>query len=368
MKTLTKHVVALVGVSCLAGSVHAQLTYSNLLLYLDARDPGDSPAAQWEDLTTNNQAFVSNGNPVHDAGSGLYTFNYDGLFSGSVSNEALYDFDTEYGAGAGNGDAFTVVFYASVNGNQSRPGMINKQGNSTDFGWNAGLAQDEFGLNNVFTEQRTDDNNVRRIIRVPGSAADPDPNSLNDLGLVATDLNLYVVHFTGIAVGPPDGALVWINGATSNAFSRQFVFAALSGGAVTTNDAPLHIGGQTDHVAGPGGFRGTIQFIEVWEGETLADGMFPDQYSAWRWNGGDPLMLGDPGPTVVTSVVVAASNSVFFTHDSKPGVDYMLQSATDLTAPDWADTGYVFPGTGAPISGTDPEVGAGAKAYRMVER
>ena len=370
MKTLTRFSAALLGVFfCLAGSVSAQLTFTNLLLYLDARDPGGSPATQWEDLSTNNQLFVSNGNPVHNAGNGVYYFNRDGLFTGDVADEALYDFDTEYGAGVGNGDAFTVVFYASINGNQGSAGMVNKQGNGVDFGWNAGLAQDEFGLNNVWTEQRTDNSSVRRIIRVPGSAADPAPNTLSAIGVTASDLNLYVVHFTGIAVGPPDGVLVWINGETTNAISRQFPFAGLSAGATTTNDSPLHIGGQTDHVtASPArGFVGNIQFIEIWEGETVGDGMFPEEYSAWRWNGGNPLVLGESGPVEVPSTLATTFDSSSFSFDSRPAVDHRLQFATDLAAGDWTDTGYVFPGTGGSISGWDANPGGDRKVYRLIE-
>ncbi len=55
-----------------------------------------------------------------------------------------------------------MVFYASVSGGgESREGMINKQADSQSSGWNTGLTHDDFGLNNIFTELRTSDNNNR---------------------------------------------------------------------------------------------------------------------------------------------------------------------------------------------------------------
>lgn len=58
---------------------------------------------------------------------------------------------------------FTVVFYASVSGGgESREGMINKQADSQSSGWNTGLTHDDFGLNNIFTELRTSNNNNNR--------------------------------------------------------------------------------------------------------------------------------------------------------------------------------------------------------------
>ena len=55
-----------------------------------------------------------------------------------------------------------MVFYASVSGGgESREGMINKQADSQSSGWNTGLTHDDFGLNNIFPELRTSDNNNR---------------------------------------------------------------------------------------------------------------------------------------------------------------------------------------------------------------
>ena len=123
-----------------------------------------------------------------------------------VRSPTSYDFETEFGAGVGNGNPYTVVFYASINGNQGSAGMINKLATNIDAGWHAGLTQDEGGMNNAWSEQRTNDNNDRPILRLPGAAGDPEPNSLNDIGVTATDLNLYIVYFTGIAFGPPPTA------------------------------------------------------------------------------------------------------------------------------------------------------------------
>ena len=171
---------------------------AELLLLLDARQPGTSPGTQWEDLSGNNQPFVSNGNPVHSSRKGIYSFNYDAQFTGNVADESLYDFDTSQGTGA---IPFTLVCYASVNGDRSLEGMVNKLASSQSFGWSGGLSQNEFSFNNVFAELRTNNNNVRTIVRTPGSTADSEPNSLNDIGITARVLNLYVIHFSGVGQG-----------------------------------------------------------------------------------------------------------------------------------------------------------------------
>jgi hypothetical protein len=250
---------------------------AELLLSLDAREPGNSPGTQWEELSGNNTPFVSNGNPTHNAGGGVYFFDRDGLFTGSVADESLYDFDTNQGSGA---TPFTVVFYASITGNEGRAGMVNKQATSQGFGWNAGLSQDEFGLNNVHGELRTDDNVNRTIVRTPGSAGDPHPDSLNDIGVTATVLNLYVMHFSGQGQGV-EAVDTYINGSTTNAFERVYQFATLTAASIL-NDQPLRIGGNTDHVTLPKGFRGNIRFVEVWSGSTALQ-MSPADYSAWRF-------------------------------------------------------------------------------------
>jgi hypothetical protein len=221
---------------------------ADLLFSLDARQPGSSPGTQWEDLSGNNAPFVSNGNPTHNAGGGVYFFDRDGLFTGSVADESLYDFDTNQGSGA---TPFTLVFYASITGNEGREGMINKQATSQAFGWNAGLSQDEFGLNNVHGELRTDDNNNRTIVRAPGAAGDPHPDSLNDIGVTANVLNLYVMHFSGHGQDA-DALDTYINGSTTPAFERMYQFATLTAASIL-NDQPLRIGGNTDHVTIPNG-------------------------------------------------------------------------------------------------------------------
>ena len=55
---------------------------------------------QWEDLSGVNQPFASNGNPVHRASTGVYSFSRDGLFAGNAMDESVFDFDTDQGGGA----------------------------------------------------------------------------------------------------------------------------------------------------------------------------------------------------------------------------------------------------------------------------
>ena len=343
-----------VGVTgCLLSAAGA---WAELLLSLDARQPGASPGSQWEDLSGNNAPFTSNGNPVHNAGSGIYTFSRNGLFTGNVANESLYDFDTDV-AGPGQGDPYTVVIYAGIEGNQGREGMINKLdsagGNST--GWHTGLSQDEFGLNNVFTEQRVQNGN-RAIIRTPGSAADPPPNTLSGIGVTASVLNLYVLHISGSGSGSAQ-ADVYINGGTAQAAETVFPFETLNSGSILNND-PLRIGGQLAHIAISKGFVGDIRFIEIWSGATAKD-MSPADYSAWRFANlavvmGNPP-LGAPVPHETFSVDL-------FTEE---GVTYRLESTTGITGGSWVDTGARLVGNGQVMTFHDPSGVSVHMIYRV---
>ena len=330
----------------------------DLLLSLDARQPGDSPATHWEDLTGNNLPFtVSYGAPVYNAGPGTYSFNRDDQFVGNAADEALYDFDVS--AGGGSADPYTVVFYASINGNRGSAGMINKLDSvgGTATGWHTGLSQDEFGLNNVFTEQRVETGN-RAIIRAPGSAADPAPNTLSAIGVTATALNLYVVHISGTGSGL-DQADVYINGDTVQAPERVYSFEGLHTGSVL-NDDPLRIGGQTGHVtdSSPRGFVGNIQFIEIWAGSRVR-GLSPRDYSAWRFANLDLVIGAAP---LEPPVLQEAIRFDLFTVD---GLQYRLESATGLAAGDWTDTGMRLVGNGGMMTFCYPAGSDAQTAYRV---
>ena len=329
---------------------------STLLLSLDARQPGGSPGTRWVDLSGKNQPFTSNGNPVHNPGSGTYTFNYNGLFTGNAADESNFDFDTDQGTGP---TPFTVVYYASVNGNQSRAGMINKLATAGSAGWHAGLTQDEFGLNNVQGELRTSDNNNRTIVRNPGSNADPEPNSLNDIGVTASALNLYVMRFTGTGQGVA-AVDTYINGATTSAFERAYGSATLSGASIL-NDDPLHIGGNTDHVAGPGGFRGDIRFIEIWSGDGV-NGMKPSDYSAWRFANLD--VVTTPPPLVLENPAVG--EAMGFDLFAATGVTYRLEYSTSGAGGPWLDTGARLVGSDQTNTFFDPGGYSTQNTYRAV--
>ena len=266
-----------------------------LVLSLDARAPGASPSTQWADISGNNLPFtVSAGAPTHNAGPGTYSFGGGDQFIGNAANEALYDFDTAIGTGA---DPYTVVFYASIVGNQGKAGMLNKldTAGANATGWHVGLSQDEFGLNNVFTEQRVQNGN-RAIIRTPGSAADPAPNTLSGIGVTANLLNLYVLHISGTGSGSAQ-ADVYINGSLAEAVERVFPFETMNSGSVL-NDDPLRLGGQNGHIAQGQAFKGDIQFLEIYSGVTidnnLGAGLSPADYGALRFSNLGVLVVPEP--------------------------------------------------------------------------
>jgi hypothetical protein len=326
-----------------------------LILSLDARDPGSSPSTQWVDLSEKNAPFTSNGNPMYNGGAGTYTFNYNGLFTGSTADESLFDFDTDQGSGA---TPFIVVFYAGVKGNMSLAGMINKQADSLDFGWNTGLSQDGFGLNNVHNELRTDDNNNRTIVRTPGSTADPYPNTLSAIGVTATALNLYVVHFSG-AGQEPGAADVYINGSTNAAHEVVYSFATLSGTSIL-NDEPLRIGGTTDHVSSSQGFRGDIQFLEIWTGGII-NGMTPSEYSAWRF--ANLHVITAPPPFALDNPRIVETHG--FDISTQPGILYRLDRSDNGAGGPWTDTGGRVMGDGGMNTLFDPGGYSTGKTYRL---
>jgi hypothetical protein len=288
---------------------------------------------------------------VHSAGSDIYSFNRNGLFTGNAADEAVFDFDTDQGTGA---TPFTVVFYASVSGRgESKVGMINKQTDSQNSGWNTGLVHDDFGLNNVTTELRTNDN--RTILFTPGSAADPFPNTLSAIGVTASALNLYVVHVSGVGQGAT-AVDVYINGGTSPANEVVYSFGALVSSML--NNAPLRIGGTTDRITASEGLAGTIRFIEIWSGST-AKALSPANYSAWRFANLNAITkvqtLGAPVP----------KETFCFDFQSEANVMYRLESTLGLPASPWTDTGMRVLGDGEMKTFYSPEGLSAHKIYRM---
>jgi hypothetical protein len=326
-----------------------------LLLSLDARDPGDSPSTRWVDLSGKSNPFTSNGNPVHNAGAGHYSFNHDGLFTGDVTDESKFDFDTDQGSGA---TPFSVVFYASVHGGVSREGMVNKQAGGLDFGWNTGLSRDGFGLDSIFSELRSDDNDSRAILFTPGSAADPFPNTLSAIGVTASVLNLYVVHVSGAGNGP-DAMDVYINGDTNAAPEVVYAFSSLSGNSIL-NDEPLRVGGITDHISSSSGYRGEIRFIEIWSGHNV-NGMLPADYSAWRYTNLDTVMT--PPPFAIENPRISQTHG--FEISTQPGTLYRLDSSENDAGGPWTDTGGRVMGYGGMNTLFDPGGYSTGKTYRL---
>ena len=294
----TAAIVCALGLSAAyAGSASA-----SILLSLDARAPGGSPSTQWDDLSNNNAPFtVGNGAPAHNAGPGTYSFDGDDQFLGSAANESLFDFDVDVGTGA---DEFTVVFYAGVSttggssAGDTPPSLVAKHADNTDPGWVASLTREHPGNVAKWHGEARVDNFNRTINRATGNL-----EAIPGFG-PAGDLHLYVMHFTGIA-DTDTMVAAYLDGNTTaepvDHFDRDLNASIL-------NDAALRIGGQDSLVNVTSGYRGAVQFIEIYSGTTIdnsiAAGLTPAQYSALRFANLDAIVVPEPGAVALIGVGV----------------------------------------------------------------
>ena len=94
---MTKSIV--IAVALLGLAVGAQAA---TIGYWDAAAPGAAPGTTFEGIV-NNYDFTNNG-ATHNPGGNYYDFSGSNQMLGS-GNEDLYDFPTDAGDGAGNGEA-----------------------------------------------------------------------------------------------------------------------------------------------------------------------------------------------------------------------------------------------------------------------
>ena len=246
-----------------------------LLLSLDAAQPGPRPTTHWRDLSGRNRDFTIGKGVRYTADRPSYVFAAGGArCCGALQDAAAFDFETNTVAGPGNGDAFTVVFYAKLTDGLSGPGIVNKLAPSQQRGWSVGLIMDEFGLDRVTTFQQSN-GEQRTINGFPGLAGQ------NDARLNVKDghFHCFTVHLTGS--GQRDGS-VYVDGSTESLALVGWPFGVLSSGSIR-NTAPLCIG-----AFGENGFRGEIGFVEIWSGTRLDNGLTPAEYSRFRYRNGKP--------------------------------------------------------------------------------
>ena len=246
-----------------------------LLLSLDAAQPGPHPTTHWRDLTARNRDFTIGKGVRYAADRASYVFAAGGArCCGARKDAATFDFETDTVAGPGNGDPFTVVFYAKLSDGLSGPGIVNKLSPSQQRGWSVGLIMDEFGLDRVTTFQQSN-REQRTINGFPGLAGQ------NNARLNVKDghFHCFTVHLTGS--GQRDGS-VYVDGSTESLPLVGWPFGVLSSGSIR-NTAPLCIGAFGEH-----GFRGEIGFVEIWSGSRLGNGLTPAEYSRFRYRNGNP--------------------------------------------------------------------------------
>ena len=258
----------------------ARLTAGDLLMALDAAQPGDRAPARWRDLTGRNVDLEAHGQPVLNTNRKAFQFDgRDDYFVGSSRDATHFDFATEVGAGLGKGAAFTVVVYARLTG-RSSSATVTKLADVKTVGWLVGMDLDEFGNSRINAAQQVDNQFNRSIARFPGGAESSTPS----LGIADGRFHLMVVHFSG--VGDPRSTRAYLDGAAKHVNNDPWPSGNLHAGSVHT-DAPLRIGGGVPSMSVP--FQGEIGFVEIWRGERLLDGMSCSQYSRFRWNSGKPV-------------------------------------------------------------------------------
>ncbi|MBN82913.1 MAG: hypothetical protein CMJ70_22510 [Planctomycetaceae bacterium] len=248
---------------------------ATLLLSLDAAKPGPRPTTHWRDLSGRNGDFTIGKGVRYAADRPSYVFAAGGArCCGARQDSAAFDFETDTAAGPGNGDPFTVVFYAKLTDGLSGPGIVNKLASSQQRGWSVGLIMDEFGLDRVTTFQQSN-REQRTINGFPGLAGQSNAR----LNVKDGHFHCFIVHFTGS--GQRDGS-VYIDGSKEPLPLVGWPFGALSSGSIR-NTAPLCIGAFGEH-----GFRGEIGFVEIWSGTRLGNGLTPAEYSSFRYRNGNP--------------------------------------------------------------------------------
>ena len=267
------------------GSPEIRTTTENLppgelLLALDAAQPGTGAPARWRDLTGQNSDLEAHGKPVLNTSRKAFQFDGgDDYFAGSNRDATRFDFDTDVAAGLGKGEPFTVVVYASLAGRSSNA-TVTKLADVKTVGWLVGVDLDEFGGSRITAAQQVDNQYNRSIARFPGGAESSTPS----LEISDGQFHLFVVHFSG--AGDARSTRAYLDGAVKHVNNAPWPSGNLHAGSVHT-DAPLRIGGGVPSMTVP--FRGEIGFIEIWRGERLLDGMSCSQYSRFRWNGGKPV-------------------------------------------------------------------------------
>ena len=244
-----------------------------LVLSLDARDPGNSPATQWNDLSGVNSPFMGSNPPVYNGGSQVYEYGRGAqiqAFTSQGADEANFDFpSTPFNQAPNPLGEMTLVAYLDNQSFTGNGAFFSKgDGNMphTRVDLTAAGGNDQVDMSNGIGNGAGE----RALARATGAAA-------------TNQLDLYVFHFNGRQAAAEWE--VYINGSTTNV-------AGPVGGAANGNDPytgnadQLYIGSAADIPNEDSRWFGDIQFVEVYAGSTIdnryVSGMSPQAYSEWR--------------------------------------------------------------------------------------
>ena len=271
-ENITRVIVAVV-----AGLLVPSVALAEMVLYLDAREPGDSPTTQWKDLTGNNQPFTpgSYGGapaPTYNVGSEVYEFGRSAAihwFECAAEDEDRFDFPAvQYGEPNDPTGAVTIVAYMDNTGYSSNNTFYNKGVGTGPHQWVSVNyeGQDVAYMDVGFNNQPGD----RAMSYTTGAGS-------------TSGLQLWVFYFDGSGFG--GNFQTYVNGSSTNIAAALPGNSAMSNGSYSGSSSPLHIGSPLGVTNPEGGrFFGDIQFVEVWSGQTCYEGRSPAEYSVWRGN------------------------------------------------------------------------------------
>ena len=313
---------------------------AELILSLDARQPGSNTSTQWEDLSGKNSPLEaafdaglgSSSNPVYNPSGGPQ----------NGGPETFYGPVFEFGGG-GQVHWFETQGADHEKFNFSAPQCVGTPASCTAdpngaMTVVAYFANETFGDNTPFYSKGEGTSSHHEITVLRNGIND---QAVMDIGYnnnpgdramaqaLATDdpikMDLWVFHFDGSGWG--GNFEIYHDGSTSNIASGLSGQDQMSQGAydASLNLNPLHIGSRIGLPSIDKQFFGDIQFIEVYSGSTidneLGTGLSPSAYSQLRFNNLASIITGSAGCTPSVSGDYNCSTAV-------EGTDFLLWQQT----------------------------------------
>ena len=271
----------IVGMAVLGMASIGGVAKAGLVLHLDAAAPGSNPGSVWEDHSASGYDMSVFGSVTHNAANQTYSFPGGGSYmeGGTTGSESTFDFETDEAAGAGNGNAITVLAYMTVSGT----GAIIGKGPNAGPGWSHIVGNDG---SNGYGQQHlvSSEGHSTRMVRRWGPGG---PGRIQGVG--DGNLHLWVFHDDG--TGDIAGTSLFVDGSLTMEGDDGVEDNLKGSGLSILNDDELRIAnllGAGDHYAGE------LGFLEVHSG-ALPGGLSAADYGQQRWNGGIPSRVPEPG-------------------------------------------------------------------------